>query len=134
MDIPPQAALNPIRRCARSRSLLSLLTRLAAKRRRRGRLGAMTTCRNPSVRVNCWRKFANSCNSGQHNCCGAQCLLLAQSGHHSPTDPCPLLGVKRTSVAPSLECAPNGGHLAGMELTKAAGLSEDESHGQTTFP
>ena len=33
-----------------------------------------------------------------------------------------------------LECAPNGGHLAGMELTKAAGLSEDESHGQTTFP
>jgi hypothetical protein len=34
----------------------------------------------------------------------------------------------------TLECAPNGGHLAGMELTKAAGLSEDESHGQTTFP
>ena len=33
-----------------------------------------------------------------------------------------------------VECAPNGGHLAGMELTKAAGLSEDESHGQTTFP
>jgi hypothetical protein len=46
----------------------------------------------------------------------------------------------RTSVAEGvvltskLECAPNGGHLAGMELTKAAGLSEDESHGQTTFP
>jgi hypothetical protein len=34
----------------------------------------------------------------------------------------------------ALECAPNGGHLAGMELTRAAGLSEDESHGQTTFP
>jgi hypothetical protein len=33
-----------------------------------------------------------------------------------------------------VECARNGGHLAGMELTKAAGLSEDESHGQTTFP
>src|SRR6516164_2924897 len=31
-----------------------------------------------------------------------------------------------------VECAPDGGHLAG-ELTKAAGLSEDESHGQTTF-
>jgi hypothetical protein len=31
----------------------------------------------------------------------------------------------------ALECAPNGGHLAAMELTKAAGLSEDESHGQT---
>src|SRR5215469_11507451 len=24
--------------------------------------------------------------------------LLAQSGHRSPTDPCPLLGVKRTSI------------------------------------
>jgi hypothetical protein len=34
----------------------------------------------------------------------------------------------------AVECAPNGGHLAGMELTKAAGLSEDESHGQATFP
>jgi len=41
---------------------------------------------------------------------------------------------KRTSMDAKLECAPNGGHLAGMELTKAAGLSEDESHGQTTFP
>ena len=33
-----------------------------------------------------------------------------------------------------LECAPNAGHLAGVGLTKAAGLSEDESHVQTTFP
>jgi transposase len=31
---------------------------------------------------------------------------------------------------PSLECAPDGGHLAGLELTGTAGLSEDESHGQ----
>jgi hypothetical protein len=31
-------------------------------------------------------------------CCNALCPLLAQSGHHSPTDPCPLLGVKRTSA------------------------------------
>ena len=38
------------------------------------------------------------------------------------------------ALPPKGECAPNGGHLAGMELTKAAGLSEDESHGQTTFP
>jgi hypothetical protein len=30
----------------------------------------------------------------------------------------------------SLECAHSGGHLAGLELTKAVGLSEDESHGQ----
>src|SRR6516162_4379776 len=27
---------------------------------------------------------------------GCECPLLALSGHHSPTDPCPLLGVKRT--------------------------------------
>ena len=33
-----------------------------------------------------------------------------------------------------LECAPSGGHLAGLELTRAAGLSEDESHGQTPLP
>ena len=59
---------------------------------------------------------------------------MAQSGHRDGAGECPLLGVKRTSTGANLECAPNGGHLAGMELTKAAGLSEDESHGQTTFP
>jgi len=37
---------------------------LSGEKRRRGQLAAMTTCRNPSVHVNCWRKFANSCNSG----------------------------------------------------------------------
>ncbi len=35
---------------------------------------------------------------------------------------------------PRLECAPSGGHLAGLELTRTAGLSEDESHGQAPFP
>ena len=29
-----------------------------------------------------------------------------------------------------LECAPDGGRIAGWELTGATGLSEDESHGQ----
>ena len=31
-----------------------------------------------------------------------------------------------------LECAPDGGQIAGLELTEAAGLSkdEDESHGR----
>jgi hypothetical protein len=29
-------------------------------------------------------------------CCGALCLLLAQSGHPDPLTQCPLLGVKRT--------------------------------------
>ena len=29
-----------------------------------------------------------------------------------------------------VECAPDGGQFAGWELTGAAGLSEDESHGQ----
>lgn len=41
---------------------------------------------------------------------------------------------RMSAILSLVECAPNGGHLAGMELTKAAGLSEDESHGQTTFP
>src|SRR5215467_12028839 len=31
-------------------------------------------------------------------CRGAECLLLAQSGHHKRADPCPLLGVKRTLI------------------------------------
>ncbi len=35
---------------------------------------------------------------------------------------------------PVLECAPNGGHFAELELTRTAGLSEDESHGQTPLP
>jgi len=33
-----------------------------------------------------------------------------------------------------LVCAPDGGQIAGWELTGAAGLSEDESHGQSTAP
>ena len=33
-----------------------------------------------------------------------------------------------------LECAPDGGQFAGWELTGAAGLSEDESHGQASHP
>ena len=35
---------------------------------------------------------------------------------------------------PSLECAPDGGQFVGWELTGAAGLSEDESHGQAPHP
>jgi hypothetical protein len=34
----------------------------------------------------------------------------------------------------NLECAPDGGQFAGWELTGAAGLSEDESHGQAPHP
>jgi hypothetical protein len=33
-----------------------------------------------------------------------------------------------------MECAPNGGQIADWELTGAAGLSEDESHGQAPQP
>jgi hypothetical protein len=33
-----------------------------------------------------------------------------------------------------MECAPDGGHLADWELTGIAGLSEDGSHGQASFP
>jgi CheY-like chemotaxis protein len=38
--------------------------RSVAKKRRRGRLAAMTMCQNRLAHSNCWRKFANSCNSG----------------------------------------------------------------------
>ena len=34
----------------------------------------------------------------------------------------------------AMECAPDGGQFAGWELTGAAGLSEDESHGQAPHP
>jgi len=107
--IRPRAALNPIQRCARSRSLLSLLTRSAAKRRRRGRLDAMTTCRNPSVRVNYWQKFANSCNSGKHNCRTAYVRFWHKADIRCGAMQCPLLGVKRTwriskSMGPATEC------------------------------
>jgi hypothetical protein len=34
----------------------------------------------------------------------------------------------------ALECAPDGGQIAGWELTGVAGLSEDESHGQAPHP
>jgi hypothetical protein len=37
-------------------------------------------------------------------------------------------------LLPALECAPDGGQFAGWELTGAAGLSEDESHGQAPHP
>ena len=51
---------------ALSQSLRSPPTRSVAKKRRRGRLAAMTMCRNLSVRANCWRKFVTTCNSGWH--------------------------------------------------------------------
>ena len=34
----------------------------------------------------------------------------------------------------NMDCALSGGHLAGLELTGTAGLSEDESHGQAALP
>ena len=37
-------------------------------------------------------------------------------------------------TAMNLECALDGGQLASWELTGAAGLSEDESHGQAPHP
>ena len=43
-------------------------------------------------------------------------------------------GGKADTEWTGVECAPSGGHLAGLELTRTAGLSEDESHGQTPFP
>ena len=48
--------------------------------------------------------------------------------------PMSALGQKRTLERVRMECAPIGGHLAGLELTRTAGLSEDESHGQAPFP
>ena len=37
---------------------------------------------------------------------------------------------RRTKLTPPLECAPEGGQVARLELTGNAGLSEDGSHGQ----
>ena len=33
-----------------------------------------------------------------------------------------------------VECAPGAGQVEARELTGCAGLSKDESHGQTAFP
>jgi len=38
------------------------------------------------------------------------------------------------AVTVGVECARDGGQFAGWELTGAAGLSEDESHGQAPHP
>src|SRR6516164_4785553 len=46
-----------------------------------------------------------------------ECLLLAQSGHFAAESQCPLLGVKRTSYARALECAPDGGQFQAAVLT-----------------
>ena len=61
-----------------------------------------------------------------------------------PTAKLPRLLPYRTSLWPTLkaaqyidprmECARDGGQLASWELTGAAGLSEDESHGQAPHP
>jgi hypothetical protein len=40
----------------------------------------------------------------------------------------------RDDLGVMVECAPDGGQIAGWELTGAAGLSEDESHGQAPHP
>ena len=56
--------------------------------------------------------------------------------HDSVEFPGKGLVVRRASRAGglSVECAPNGGQFADWELTGAAGLSEDESHGQAPHP
>jgi hypothetical protein len=43
---------------------------------------------------------------------------------------CPLSGKPDIE----LECAPGAGQVEVSDLTGCAGLSKDESHGQTTFP
>src|SRR5262245_66087250 len=47
--------------------------------------------------------------------------------------PRPRIKQRPKRVTP-LECALDGGQIAGWELTGAAGLSEDESHGQAPHP
>jgi hypothetical protein len=44
------------------------------------------------------------------------------------------MGLPRSTYYDALECARDGGQFAGWELTGAAGLSEDESHGQAPHP
>jgi hypothetical protein len=39
-----------------------------------------------------------------------------------------------TKTRRQMECAPDGGQIAGWELTGAVGLSEDGSHGQAPHP
>ncbi|MGB8074668.1 MAG: hypothetical protein WCF55_17750, partial [Pseudolabrys sp.] len=42
--------------------------------------------------------------------------------------------VRDIIICHDMECARDGGQFAGWELTGAAGLSEDESHGQAPHP
>src|SRR5262249_46007449 len=44
------------------------------------------------------------------------------------------LRCQRHTKCPRLECAPGAGQVEVSDLTGCAGLSKDESHGQTTFP
>jgi len=44
---------------------------LNGEERRRVRRDVMTMCRNLLAHANCWQKFAITCNSGWHDCCGA---------------------------------------------------------------
>jgi hypothetical protein len=43
-------------------------------------------------------------------------------------------GNRGSKITGAVECALDGGQLASWELTGAAGLSEDESHGQAPHP
>jgi hypothetical protein len=75
---------------------------------------------------------------GVHGDQVAQIKMMPQDDAHTsdcgdcrePADRLPLWAKN----ARSLECAPDGGQFAGWELTGAAGLSEDESHGQAPHP
>jgi hypothetical protein len=64
-----------------------------------------------------------------------QTAQTESSGVKFPT--CSLSSIEREWLANfylALECARDGGQFAGWELTGAAGLSEDESHGQAPHP
>src|SRR5690348_6961790 len=62
----PRGGSKPIPRGERSRLSQSPPMRSTEKSGLRGRLAAMTMCRNLSAHANCLRKFASISNSGRH--------------------------------------------------------------------
>jgi two-component system cell cycle response regulator DivK len=80
----------------RSIKIIAVTSYALSGEEKKAREAAMITFRSLLAPDNYWRKLGNTSPKTGLDCCSAECLLLALSGHPSRAAECPLSGVKRT--------------------------------------
>ena len=88
--------------------------------------------------VMCWKRFCGFSTQVRNGTCCRKAIRTTKLCVDAFKAIASMIGSLATTVhcqiRSPVECAPDGGQFAGWELTGAAGLSEDESHGQAPHP